>query len=93
MPASMAEQVLEALKALLEAVPGATIDRNTCCPRRSRTVDFSSPKAETRRTRCGEDLGGWFELSAPCPSLWKGALSGPETGSWGISVQTCGRSL
>jgi hypothetical protein len=77
MPASKAEQVLEAIKALLEAVPGATIDRNTCCPRRSRPVDLSSPKAETRRTRGGENLGGWSELSAPCPSPWNGAWSGP----------------
>ena len=29
MPASRAEQVLDALKALLEAVPGATIERNS----------------------------------------------------------------
>jgi hypothetical protein len=32
MPASKAEQVLEALKTLLEAVPGATIDRNGVLP-------------------------------------------------------------
>ena len=32
MPASKAEQVLDALKALLESVPGATIDRNSVLP-------------------------------------------------------------
>jgi hypothetical protein len=32
MPASKAEQVLDALKALLETVPGATIDRNSALP-------------------------------------------------------------
>jgi hypothetical protein len=32
MPASKAEQVLDALKALLETVPGATIDRNSVLP-------------------------------------------------------------
>jgi hypothetical protein len=32
MPASKAEQVLDALKALLETVPGATIDRNNVLP-------------------------------------------------------------
>jgi hypothetical protein len=32
MPASKAEQVLDALKALLETVPGATSDRNGVLP-------------------------------------------------------------
>jgi hypothetical protein len=32
MPASKAEQVLDALKALLETVPGATIERNSVLP-------------------------------------------------------------
>jgi len=32
MPASKAEQVLEALKTLLETVPGTTIDRNSVLP-------------------------------------------------------------
>jgi hypothetical protein len=32
MPASKAEQVLEAVKALLEAVPGATVERNSVLP-------------------------------------------------------------
>jgi hypothetical protein len=32
MPASKAEQVLDALRALLETVPGATIDRNSVLP-------------------------------------------------------------
>jgi hypothetical protein len=32
MPASKAEQVLDALNALLETVPGATIDRNSVLP-------------------------------------------------------------
>jgi len=32
MPASKAEQVLDALKALLETVPGATVDRNSALP-------------------------------------------------------------
>jgi len=32
MPASKAEQVLEAMKALLEAVPGATVERNSVLP-------------------------------------------------------------
>jgi hypothetical protein len=32
MPASKAEQVLDAIKALLETVPGATIDRNSVLP-------------------------------------------------------------
>jgi hypothetical protein len=32
MPASKAEQVLEALRTLLETVPGATIDRNSVLP-------------------------------------------------------------
>jgi hypothetical protein len=32
MPASMAEQVLEALKTLLETVPGATTERNSVLP-------------------------------------------------------------
>jgi hypothetical protein len=32
MPASKAEQVLEALRTLLETVPGATIDRNSVVP-------------------------------------------------------------
>jgi hypothetical protein len=32
MPASKAEQVLEALKTLLEAVPGVTIERNSVLP-------------------------------------------------------------
>ena len=32
MPASKAEQVLDVLKALLETVPGATIDRNSVLP-------------------------------------------------------------
>ena len=37
MPASKAEQVLDALKALLETVPGATASSVTaCCPRRCR---------------------------------------------------------
>ena len=36
MPASKAEQVLDALKALLETVPNAVIERNRCCPRRCR---------------------------------------------------------
>ena len=38
MPASKAEQVLDALKALLETVPGATSSATACCPRRSRTA-------------------------------------------------------
>ena len=38
MPTSKAEQVLEAIKALLETVPGATSSATACCPRRSRTV-------------------------------------------------------
>ena len=32
MPASKAEQVLEAIRALLEAIPGATIERNSVLP-------------------------------------------------------------
>jgi hypothetical protein len=32
MPASKAEQVLEAIKALLEAVPGAVVERNSVLP-------------------------------------------------------------
>jgi hypothetical protein len=32
MPASKAEQVLEAMKALLETVPGATVERNSVLP-------------------------------------------------------------
>jgi hypothetical protein len=32
MPASKAEQVLDALKALLQTVPGATIERNSVLP-------------------------------------------------------------
>jgi hypothetical protein len=32
MPASKAEQTLDALKALLETVPGATVDRNSVLP-------------------------------------------------------------
>jgi hypothetical protein len=32
MPASKAEQILDALKALLETVPGATVDRNSVLP-------------------------------------------------------------
>ena len=32
MPASKSEQVLEALKALLETVPAATIERNSVLP-------------------------------------------------------------
>ena len=32
MPASKAEQVLDALKALLETVPGATVERNSVLP-------------------------------------------------------------
>ena len=36
MPASKAEQVLEALKALLETVPDATSSATACCPRKSR---------------------------------------------------------
>ena len=32
MPASKAEQVLEALRAVLETVPGATIERNSVLP-------------------------------------------------------------
>jgi hypothetical protein len=38
MPASKTEQVLDALKALLETVPGATIDRNSVRPRRSQAA-------------------------------------------------------
>jgi hypothetical protein len=32
MPASKAEQVLEAVKALLESVPGAVVERNNVLP-------------------------------------------------------------
>ena len=35
MPASKAEQVLDALKTLLETVPGPTIDRNSVLPENS----------------------------------------------------------
>jgi hypothetical protein len=38
MPASKAEQVLDALKALLETVPDAVVQRNSVCPRRSRAA-------------------------------------------------------
>jgi hypothetical protein len=37
MPASKAEQVLEALKTLLETVPDAVVQRNSVVPERSQT--------------------------------------------------------
>jgi hypothetical protein len=35
MPASKAEQVLEAIRALLEAMPGATVERNSVLPEKT----------------------------------------------------------
>jgi hypothetical protein len=54
MPASKVEQVLDALKALLETVPGAAVDRNSVLPEKIPDGGWSSCAMAIRasRSRC-----------------------------------------